>query len=103
MIFPALPIPLSPDVISAFCDRHHIRRLALFGSVFRTDFTPTSDVDMLVEFDPAHIPGLIGLGIMQEELAALIGQRVDLLTFKSLHPMIRDTVLREAQIIYDAA
>ncbi len=46
---------------------------------------------------------LIGLGIMQEELATLIGQRVDLLTVKSLHPMIRDTVLREAQIIYDAA
>jgi predicted nucleotidyltransferase len=103
MAFPALPIALSPDAISAFCDRHHIRRLALFGSVLRTDFTPTSDVDMLVEFDPAHIPGLIGLGIMQEELAALIGQRVDLLTFKSLHPLIRDTVLREAQIIYDAA
>ncbi|MDZ4768508.1 MAG: nucleotidyltransferase family protein [Chloroflexota bacterium] len=98
-----LPVSLAPDAIRAFCDRHHIRRLALFGSVLRTDFTPESDIDVLVEFDPIHTPGLIGFYLIQEELAAMVGREVDLLTFKSLHPMIRDSVLREAQTIYVTA
>lgn len=44
--------------IADFCRRHHIRKLALFGSSTRDDFRPGSDVDVLVEFEPGHVPGL---------------------------------------------
>ena len=53
------------DEISAFCRRHYIRRLALFGSVLRDDFRPDSDVDVLVEFEPGHVPGLRFLSMEQ--------------------------------------
>ena len=98
-----LPIRLSEENIREFCQRHHIRWLALFGSVLRPDFRPESDVDMLVEFEQEHVPGLIGLLQMQDELAALTGRSVDLLTPRFLHRQIRQRVLNEARVIYDAA
>jgi predicted nucleotidyltransferase len=98
-----LPITIPQPQIAAFCQRHHIRRLALFGSVLRPDFRPESDVDVLVEFQPDHIPGLIGLLTMQDELACILERDVDLLTPKFLHHHIRQRILEEARIIYDAA
>ncbi len=98
-----LPIVILESQIVVFCQRHHIRRLALFGSVLRDDFRPESDVDVLVEFEADHIPGLIGLITMQEELAAIWGHPVDLITPKFLHRHIRQRVLDDAQVIYDAA
>ncbi len=98
-----LPVPVPEEQIAAFCRRHHIRRLSLFGSVLREDFTPDSDIDVLVEFAPQDTPGLIGLITMQDELEALFGRRVDLLTPKFIHHSIRQHVVNEAQVIYDAA
>ena len=98
-----LPVSISEDQIADFCRRHHIRRLSLFGSVLREDFSPTSDIDVLVEFLPEHTPGLIGLMTMQGELEDLFGRRVDLLTPKFIHHSIRQRVLNQARVIYDAA
>ena len=95
-------IELPAHALAEFCRRHHVRRLALFGSVVRDDFRPDSDVDVLVEFDPAHIPGLAFFTI-QDELSNLLGRRVDLNTPQCLSRYFRDEVLREAQIVYDAA
>ena len=93
-----LVIPKSQ--IAEFCRRNHIRQLALFGSVLREDFNPDSDIDVLVEFEPGHVPGL-ALIRMQDELSALLGGReVDLVTPKFLHPRIRDRVLAEMEIQY---
>jgi predicted nucleotidyltransferase len=82
-----------------FCRRNHIRRLALFGSVLRADFSAESDVDVLVEYQPGHIPGLAFID-HQEELSNLFGRRVDLNTPASLSRYFRDQVLREAEVIY---
>jgi len=72
-------ITLDPSLLATFCEKHHIRRLSLFGSVLRDDFRPDSDVDMLVEFDPEHVPGFIGLCEMEFELGdRLGGRRIDL-------------------------
>ena len=90
------------DQLAAFCERNHIRWLAVFGSALRDDFGPDSDVDVLVEFDPAHIPGYRFIS-MQAELAELLGRPVDLLTKNSLNRWIRNRVLDEAQVLYDAA
>jgi hypothetical protein len=88
--------------IAAFCRRHHIRKLSLFGSVVRDDFRPDSDVDVLVEFEPDHIPGLEFIS-MEQELSLLIGRRVDLHTIGSLSPYFRGDVLSEAEVQYSQA
>jgi predicted nucleotidyltransferase len=88
--------------IAAFCRRHHIQRLALFGSVLRDDFTPESDVDVLVEFEPGHVPGFAFFDL-QEELSGLLGRKVDLHTPGSLSRYFRERVVSEAQDQYVAA
>lgn len=99
----ALPVTFPETAIRDFCLRHHIRWMALFGSALRDDFTSSSDLDVLVEFEPDYVPGLIRLGLMEEELEAMLGRDVDLLTPRFLHPGIRERVLGEARILYDAA
>lgn len=97
-----LPIPINHDEIVTFCRRHHIRRLALFGSVLREDFRSDSDVDVLVEFEPNHIPGLISLMEMQQEFSDLIGREADFRAPGDLHRAFRDTVVAEAEALYAA-
>jgi len=93
-------IVIPEEKLADFCKRHHIRKLALFGSVVRGDFKPDSDVDVLVEFEPGHVPGL-ALIRMQDELSELFGGRkVDLVTPKFLNPRIRKRIEAEAQVHY---
>ncbi len=94
---------IAGDALADFCERHHIQRLALFGSILRNDFRPESDVDVLVDFLPGERVGLIRLGMVEAELSDLLGRTVDMSLTKSLNPHFRDEVLREAQTIYDAA
>ena len=94
----ALEIP--QEKIAAFCRRHHIRRLALFGSVLRGDLGPDSDIDVLVEFDPNHIPGLAFFA-MQRELSQILGREVDLNTPQFLSTYFRQQVQDEAAMISD--
>ena len=93
-------IEIPKDKLADFCQRNHIRWMAFFGSVLREDFAPDSDIDILVEFEPGHVPGL-ALIRMQDELSELLaGRRVDLVTPKFLHPRIRDQVLAEMEVQY---
>ena len=94
-------IPVDREKVEDFCRRHHIRRLALFGSVLRDDFRPDSDVDVLVEFEPGYGVGFIGLCQIEQELSALFGgRRLDLITPKFLNDRIRDRVLADAEVHY---
>ena len=89
------------DQIASFCRSRHIRRLALFGSALRPDFGPDSDIDLLVDFEPGHIPGLFGMARIERELSPLLGgRRVDLRTPEDLSRYFRDQVLQEAQVQY---
>ena len=100
---PGSPVPaiaLPEQSIAEVCLRHHIRRLALFGSALRSDFTPESDVDLLAWFEPGRVPGFIGLVRIQDELAGRVGRRVDLQTPSSLSRRFREDVLREALDVY---
>ena len=90
------------DKNAAFCRRHRIRRLALFGSVLRDDFSPDSDVDVLVEFEPGAKVGLAFFD-MEDELSGIIGREVDVNTPGFLGPPIRNRVLRETHDVYVAA
>jgi predicted nucleotidyltransferase len=91
------------DKIMEFCKRNHIRKLSLFGSALRGDFTPDSDVDVLVEFEPDARVGLIRLAGLELELAEIFGRKVDLNTPGFLSKYYRDHVLSEAEVQYDAA
>ena len=90
-------IPIDHRRIAEFCQRHHVRKLALFGSVLRDDFGPDSDMDVLVEFKPGHVRGFAHFDV-QEELGALLGRKVDLHTAGSLRRYFRERVLRGAQV-----
>jgi hypothetical protein len=88
-------------VLAEFCRRHRIRKLAFFGSVLRDDFGPSSDVDVLVEFEPGARVGLIRLAGMENELSDLLGRKVDLNTSGCLSPYFREEVLREAEVVHE--
>jgi uncharacterized protein len=96
-------IPLPEEKLVDFCRRHRIRRLSLFGSVLRDDFSDRSDVDVLVEFESGARVGLLRLAGMEMELGELIGRKVDLNTKGFLSRYFRDQVLAEAEVLYDAA
>jgi len=89
------------ETIAAFCRHHHIRKLAFFGSLLRADFREDSDIDVLVEFEPGHVPGFFRLVDMECELSSLFGGRkVDLRTPQDLSRYFRDEVLAQAEVQY---
>lgn len=97
-----LPIQIPRDVLVSLCQRYGVRRLSLFGSVLRPEFTGESDVDVLVEFQPGHTIGLFRLAAMERELTALVGRKVDLRTPNDLSPYFREAVLGSAVEQYAA-
>lgn len=101
---PGIELPV--DRIAEFCQRNHIRRLALYGSVLRDDFTPESDVDVLVEFEPDARVGL-SFFTMQDELSDMLGRRVDMNTFEGVEEsrnwLLKAEILGSAEVVYDQA
>lgn len=99
-------IDIPKEEIAAFCQRNHIRRMALFGSVLRDDFTPESDVDVLVDFELDRTPGLEFITI-QDELSEILGRQVDLYTFKGVENsrnwLLREEILNSAEMQYEQA
>ncbi|MBW1923441.1 MAG: nucleotidyltransferase family protein [Deltaproteobacteria bacterium] len=94
-------LSISREGVAAFCRKHGIRRLAIFGSALRGDFRPDSDVDVLVEFEPDRIPSLLGMARLERELSPLFGGRkVDLRTLEDLSPYFRHSVMEEAEVQY---
>lgn len=88
-----------PEKLAEFCRKHHIKKLALFGSVLRDDFRPDSDVDVMVEFKPGRVPGF-GIVDMENELSRLVERKVDMRTPGDLSRYFRDRVVREARTEY---
>lgn len=100
----AARIHVDEDEVAAFCQRHHIDKLALFGSVLREDYTADSDVDVLIDFEEGHVPGFFRLMEIRQELTELLGvPEVDLRTPDDLSPYFRDEVLASAEVQYARA
>ena len=98
-----MPVHVEVDraKVAEFCRSHHVRRLALFGSVLGDGFGPESDVDVLVEFEPGHVPGLIRLAGLERELSGVLGGRkVDLRTPEDLSRYFRQDVVERAEVVY---
>src|SRR5260370_12238052 len=96
----------APEIIdlkalASLCTEHHIQRLSLFGSAVRGELRPDSDVDLLVEYDPAHRPGLVALQDFEDALSRVCGGRkVDLVNSKFLNPRLKGHILKEARVLY---
>jgi predicted nucleotidyltransferase len=94
-------IEVNHKKIAAFCKKHHIKKLSFFGSVLRHDFGPQSDIDVLVEFEMGHMPGL-AFFTMEQELSDILGRKVDLNTPQFLSRYFRDDIVAEAEAEYAA-
>ena len=92
---------LDLQAVAEVCERYGVEELAVFGSMARSEATASSDVDLLYRLKPG-----VGLGFtlnrLEDELAAIFGRKVDLVSKRSLHPELRDQVLREARTLYAA-
>ena len=95
-----LSMDIPKEKIKAFCQKHHIRKLSVFGSALRDDFGSESDIDILVEFYPDHIPGLIRLAGIEIELSDILGRKVDLRTPQDLSRYFRQEVMDSAEVQY---
>jgi predicted nucleotidyltransferase len=98
----ALPIEIPTEHLAAFCQRNEVQELALFGSAVTGAFDETSDVDLLVTFQPGARVGFLTLTRMQRELEEVFGRKVDLVPKGGLKPVIRDSVLATARVLFAA-
>jgi predicted nucleotidyltransferase len=95
-------ITIDRERVTAFCRRHHVRKLSLFGSVLRDDFRPESDVDVLVEFEPDYRIGFLGMAGMEIELSEILGRKADLRTPAELSRYFREEVMASAEVTFAA-
>ncbi|MCC6145205.1 MAG: nucleotidyltransferase domain-containing protein [Candidatus Hydrogenedentes bacterium] len=95
-----LPITVDSDALADFCKRHHLTKVAFFGSVLTDRFRPDSDVDVLFEYAPNHVPTLFDIAEMEFELSEIIGRRVDMRTREDLSHLFRDEVEAKALVQY---
>ncbi len=93
---------ISKERLIEFCKRNHIRKLSIFGSAISGQLGPESDIDLLVEFEANHTPGLFSIVRMEMELTKTLGRKVDLRTPEDLSQYFRDEVIRDAKIQYQS-
>ncbi|CAN5901546.1 nucleotidyltransferase [soil metagenome] len=98
----SLQLQVDREKLERLCARYRVERLAFFGSVLGEDFGSASDVDVLVEFERGHTPGLSFVRL-QRELSAVIDRRVDLHTYHSLSRYFRDQVRQQSEVVYERA
>ena len=94
-------ITIDRKALAEFCKKRHVQKLSLFGSAVRADFRPGSDLDLLIEFETGHTPGL-AFFTLSEELSSFFGRKVDLNTPRSLSPYFREQVFSESESLYDS-
>lgn len=97
-----LPIQVNKDEIADFCRKHHLTKLAFFGSILTDRFGPNSDVDVLFEYDQNYRLTLLGIARMERELSGILGRKVDMRTPEDLSRYFRDEVVRNALVQYAA-
>jgi uncharacterized protein len=97
-----LPIDIDSDQVAAFCRKHYLTKLSLFGSVLTDRFGPDSDVDVLFEYDADHVPSLFDVAGMERELSEILGRKADMRSPKDLSQLFRDEVVRSALVQYAA-
>ena len=99
---PSPRVEIPKEAIADFRQRHHIRRFAFFGSVLRADFGPKNDIDVLVDFEPDAVPGLLTVARIERELSDVLGgYKVDLRTRQELSRYFRDEVVQTSFVAFE--
>ena len=94
-------IDISPETIAELCEKWHIRKLAVFGSALRDDFSEDSDVDILVEFEPEHTPGFFALFDLEQALSQMMASRpIDIVTYAAINKHLRPSILDSAKTLF---
>jgi uncharacterized protein len=93
-------LTVSKDLLRQFCKKYGIRKLSLFGSILRGDFKPTSDIDVLVEFEQGQRVGLLRIARIENELSDILGRKVDLRTPQELSRYFRQEVIDSSEVQY---
>ena len=95
-------IDISEKSIADLCEKWHIRKLAVFGSALRHDFSKDSDVDILVEFEPEHTPGFFDLYDLEQALSQVMANRpIDIVTYRAINKHLRPSILDSAKTLYE--
>ncbi|MBI2433799.1 MAG: nucleotidyltransferase domain-containing protein [Candidatus Hydrogenedentes bacterium] len=98
----ALQIEVDAAKIAEFCQKHHIAKLSFFGSVLGEEFSDNSDVDVLVEYLPGHLPDFFVLFDQEDELSGILGRQADMRTPEEFSQRIRGQVISSAHLQYAA-
>jgi uncharacterized protein len=98
---PRIEVPR--EALAEFCRRHHIKRLAFFGSVLRDDFGPDSDIDVLYEFEEGRAPGWEVVDIIDELSQLLGGRTIDFVPYDNISLRLKKIILPQAQVQYVVA
>jgi uncharacterized protein len=94
-------LPFDTNKLIDICRQNDVARIGVFGSSARGEATPDSDIDLLVEFSKRK--SLLSLVTLEREMSVALGKKVDLLTEAAISPYLRDRILRDLRIIYEAA
>ena len=96
-------IDIRDSKLSEFCRKWKVKELSLFGSILRDDFSPDSDIDVLVVFQPDDPWSLWDLMDMKEQLEVLFGRSVDLVEKEALrNPWRKRQILSTYEVVYAA-
>jgi predicted nucleotidyltransferase len=96
-------LQIPKDALESICKRYQVQELSIFGSAVGGDLRPDSDIDLLVQFEPLAKIGFLALAALQRELSELVGRKVDLVPKEGLKPLIRNSILSSARVLYHAA
>ncbi|HUA83102.1 MAG TPA: nucleotidyltransferase family protein [Bryobacteraceae bacterium] len=95
-------VQVDAAAFAELCRRYQVRELSVFGSAARGEMRPDSDVDLLVDFLPGAKIDLLDHAGLMLDLSGLLGRKVDLVSKRALKPLIRDSILAEARLVYAA-
>jgi len=94
-------LPFDTNKLIDICRQNDVAKIGVFGSSSRGEANPDSDIDLLVEFSKRK--SLLSLVALEREMSVALGKKVDLLTEAAISPYLRDRILRDLRIIYEAA
>ena len=92
--------PFDVRTLIEVCSHNDVVKIGVFGSTIRGEAGPDSDIDLIVEFSKRK--SLLALVALERQLTRALGRKVDLLTEAALSPYLRDRIMRELQVIYEA-
>jgi hypothetical protein len=97
---PSMTYPFDTSKLVEICRQNDVSKIGIFGSMARGEATEQSDIDLIVEFSKRK--SLLALVALERQMSETLGRRVDLLTEAGISPYLRDTIMNDLQVLYEA-